>query len=200
MPRVLAIGSIPQASCPLRRFLLPSMNGSLLRLAVELRPEESRCSLQNVVGSAQFSVFTLQPLQLSQLVAGRPNPPAGITLGLANPVTHRLWCRTQFLSDRSDRFSLRPILMLVVQHHPDRPLTQLGRVSPMSCHSSILSRIGASTRPGVIHGLFADGYPQDGEKRPQRFDACEVALRPSSSRPSRRSSSARSRTSNEARI
>jgi hypothetical protein len=46
--------------------------------------------------------------------------------------------------------------MLVVQHHPDRPLTQLGRVSPMSCHSSILSRIGASTRPGVIH--FSDFF------------------------------------------
>src|SRR5690606_27408946 len=114
--------------------------GSLLRSAVELRPEKRRRRLQNVVGSAQLSVLTLQPLQLRQLVARGPSPATGITLGLANPVPHRLRCRTQLLGHRRDRFPLRPVLMLMIEHHPHRPLTQLGRVSPMSWHNSILPK------------------------------------------------------------
>src|SRR5690606_3756265 len=112
----------------------------LLRSAVELRPEKRRRRLQNDVGSAQLSVLTLQPLQLRQLVARGPSPATGITLGLANPVPHRLRCRTQLLGHRRDRFPLRPVLMLMIEHHPHPPLTQLGRVSPMSWHNSILPK------------------------------------------------------------
>ncbi len=97
-----------------------------------------RCRLQNVVRSAQFGVLPLQALQLCQLVRRRPRPATRVLLGLANPETHRLGLRTQLLRDRADRFPLRPVLVAVIKHHPDRALTQLARVLPMVGRGPIL--------------------------------------------------------------
>jgi hypothetical protein len=41
--------------------------------------------------------------------------------------------------------------MTVLEDHPDRTLTKLSRVSPMVWHFSILSKVGASIRPGALH-------------------------------------------------
>jgi hypothetical protein len=72
--------------------------------------------------------------------------------------TNRHHCEPGFppvRRDRTDRLPLRPVLVTMVEHHPDRPLTQLVRVLPspllMTCHSSILSKAGASTKPGAAH-------------------------------------------------
>lgn len=37
-------------------------------------------------------------------------------------------CRAQLLRGRADRFPLRPVLVLVIEHHPHRALTHLDRI------------------------------------------------------------------------
>lgn len=95
-------------------------------------------ALGHVVGPAKLGVLTLQALQLRQLVSGRSSPAALVSLGLAHPQPHCLGFRSQLLRDRADRFPLRAVLALVVQHHPHGPLPQLIRVLPLPGHRSIL--------------------------------------------------------------
>lgn len=52
----------------------------------------------------------------------------------------------------------RPELMIVTQHDPNRTLTQLTRIRPMTRHNSILSKAGvnqgnikASAEPAAVH-------------------------------------------------
>jgi hypothetical protein len=52
--------------------------------------------------------------------------------------------------DGADRCPLRVVLVLVLEHHPDGPLSQLLRIPPRSGHSSDLSRVGASRNPGAV--------------------------------------------------
>jgi hypothetical protein len=56
--------------------------------------------------------------------------------------------------DRADRRPLRGMLVLLLEHHPDGPLPQLGRVPPLSGHSSNLSRVEASRNPGAVRTCF----------------------------------------------
>src|SRR5687767_9167826 len=42
------------------------------------------------------------------------------------------------------------MLVLVLEHHPNGPLTDLLRVHPLSCHGSNLSRVGASGMYGAV--------------------------------------------------
>ncbi len=113
------------------------------------------CRLQNVVGTAQLSVLTLQPFQLTQLLGRRTRPDTPIRLGPPNPQTYRLGFRPQLFSDRTDRLPLRGVLVLVIEDHPHRTLTHLFGILPtmlfLILHSSILSKSGASTKPGAIH-------------------------------------------------
>src|SRR5829696_9781037 len=97
-----------------------------------------RGSLQDVVGASQLRVLPFEPLQLGQLVAPSPRPAALIPLGLTDPQANRLGLRPELLSDRADRLPLRPVLALVVEHHPHGPLTQPVRVLPLPWHRSIL--------------------------------------------------------------
>ena len=101
-------------------------------------PEQSRRRLQNLVRAAQLTVLAFEHL-------------AAVDLSAAHPLAHRLRRRTQLAGDRADRLPLRPLQALAVEHHPHRPLTQLGGISPISWHRSILSRNRASTKTGVIH-------------------------------------------------
>ena len=49
----------------------------------------------------------------------------------------------QFLSSRTNRFPLRPVLVPMLEHHPHRTFTQLARISPMSWHDPILLKDGS---------------------------------------------------------
>ncbi len=49
------------------------------------------------------------------------------------------------------------MLPTVLYHHPHRPLSHLLRVPVWSCHRSILSRNGASRKPGAVHYVKAGG-------------------------------------------
>ena len=74
-------------------------------------------------------------------------------------------CRTQrrnvsaapdLLGDRHDRRPLRVVLLLILQHHPHRALPDFRREPAESRHAPILSRSGASEKPGAIHFAAAD--------------------------------------------
>jgi len=50
--------------------------------------------------------------------------------------------------------------MLMIEHHPHRPLTQLGRVSPMSWHNSILPKERSLHKTRGDSGCCSEGvYP-----------------------------------------
>src|SRR4029077_15245014 len=106
---------------------------------------------QDLVGLAQLAVLTLQRLDPLALLRGRASPQAPITLGLANPVAQGLARAADLGRDRLDGRVLRAVLALVIQHHPDRALADLRRIWGCAlCHGSILSRGGASGKPGGV--------------------------------------------------
>jgi hypothetical protein len=87
------------------------------------RPEEMCSRLQNVAGTNQLSVLTLQPFQLRELLSCRTRPAAPVWLGSPKPQTRRLSIRPHLVCDRTDRLPLRPVLVLVIEDHPHRTLT-----------------------------------------------------------------------------
>src|SRR5690606_1240932 len=84
---------------------------------------------------------------------------------------HRLRGGTQLLGHRRDRFPLRSVLVLMIEHHPHRPLTQLGRVSPMSWHNSILPKDRSLHKTRGGSQPKHETEPSDDEPRPRRV--CE---------------------------
>ena len=48
-----------------------------------------------------------------------------VALRLPNPFTQGLPCAADFSRDRDDRRPLRLVLPLVIEHHPNSPLTEL---------------------------------------------------------------------------
>src|SRR5262249_4406076 len=75
----------------------------------------------------------------------------GIDFGLLHPDAKR-FCRTADLrGNRTDRFPARPVTRLVLEQHPNRTLTNFRRIPALSSHDSILSKNGASGKPGAVH-------------------------------------------------
>src|SRR3954453_9013695 len=54
------------------------------------------------------------------------------------------------------------MLMFVIQHQPHRAGTDLGRelVACLLAHGSTFSRVGASGKPGAVHGAWANIPPK----------------------------------------
>src|ERR1700721_2856125 len=129
-------------------------------LAVELRPEETRCRLQDLVRSAKLLHLTLEILDPGPLIGRQSWTEACVGLRFANPLPQALVVDLQLRCDRLHRLPLRWVLVLVIQHHPDCPLSELRRIRPARCslvvwHRSILSKEGAVTIPGAIHLCIA---------------------------------------------
>ena len=59
-------------------------------LAVELRAEETRCSLQNLIGALEFSYLLLELFNPRRLRGGHPGRVPVVDVGLAHPGAHRL--------------------------------------------------------------------------------------------------------------
>ena len=70
-----------------------------LSSAVELRPEETRCRLEDVVGPAELLVLLAQPLQLVALGGASAPFAAGVDLGLLDPQAQRLGADAQLAGD-----------------------------------------------------------------------------------------------------
>src|ERR1017187_766259 len=124
--------------------------GSSRVSAVELGPEESRCALEDFVGAAQFPVLPLQLHQPLPLLGGEPWSLALVDLGPPYPQPQGLGMNAHLRGDRSDRLPFRGVLASVVQHQPDRPVTNVLGIPACPCHRSILSRNGASRIPGAV--------------------------------------------------
>src|SRR5262249_47000884 len=97
---------------------------------VELGREEKRRRLQDLVRPTQLSILTLELLPPRPPVGGDPRPPALIDLAPTYPDAQRLGRAADLRSDRDDRRPLRLVLMLMLEHQPHRPLTNLWRVPP----------------------------------------------------------------------
>ena len=79
---------------------------------------------------------------------------AAVSLGPANPLMQRLRSATDLARNRDQRCPTRRMFMLVIQNHPHRASSHLRRelVRCLACHGS-LSRVGASGKPGAVHGI-----------------------------------------------
>ena len=76
---------------------------------------------------------------------------AGRIARLPHPVAQCLARAADLLGNRVDRRPLRGVLALVVQNHPNRASTDLRGIARNSLrHRSILSRGGASDKPGAV--------------------------------------------------
>ncbi len=58
--------------------------------------------------------------------------------------------RVKDVGDLGDRSPLGWILLLMLEHQPDGPFPDLPRIPSALCHDSILSKSGASKKPGVV--------------------------------------------------
>src|SRR5437016_3790546 len=129
-----------------RRRSRPSLGS-----AVELRLREiRRCQPQDLVRPPQFDVLAFELFEPRAFVRGQPGPPAAITLGLPHPAPQRLGRAPDLRGDRGDRRPLRRVLRGVLEHHPHRALPHLRGKPTRSRHDPILSRNGASEKPGAV--------------------------------------------------
>src|ERR1700756_439563 len=139
------------------------INRSWLEPAVELRLGKiCRRLPQDLVRLAQLTVLTLERLDPLALFCCRTRPKTLVTFGLPHPVAQCLARAADLLGNRVDRRPLRGVLALVVQDHPNRAGTDLRGIWRNSlCHRSILSRVGASDKPGAVHYLTrkSQDYP-----------------------------------------
>ena len=112
---------------------------------------------QDLVGLAQLTVLALQRLDPLAFVRGRPGPQALVALGLPDPVAQRLARAADLGRDRLDGRLLRAVLALMVQNHPHRAVADFRRIGGCTLrHGSILSRVGASRKPGAVQNLGGD--------------------------------------------
>ena len=109
----------------------------------------------------QFAVLALQrldPLAINRRWSG---PLTSIPLGLAYSIPKRLTRAADLGRDRADHRILRAVLGLTIKHHPDCTLADLRRKGRRALrHGSILSRVGASGKPGAVQLDQMPGLPK----------------------------------------
>src|SRR5690606_16592510 len=119
--------------------------------AVELRLGKIRRSFaEDLVRPLQLAVLPLELLQTLLLACRQARPLPCVALCLPYPRQQSLRGAAHLPGDGRDRRPLRRVLVLLLHHQPDRSLTNLSRVLARSAHAPILSRKGASEKPGAI--------------------------------------------------
>jgi hypothetical protein len=139
-------------------------------VAVELRREESPGALQDLVGPAELPVFTLQAPQPFTFLGREPGAESFVGLGDPHPAAEGLSGHAKLVADRADRRLLRGVLVLVLEHHPDGPFTDLRRIPGWSCHGptsheSEPPRIPGRFGPSVSRVIFMCGPSDRGSRR-----------------------------------
>ena len=89
-------------------------------LAVELRPEETRCALEYFVGSAKLADLLLELPHAPGLDGRHAGDVTLIDVGLLDPRPHRLDAVSELRRDALHRPMLGPQLGPQRSHHPDR--------------------------------------------------------------------------------
>ena len=78
-------------------------------MAVELRPEETRRGLQDLVGPAELAVLPLELIRPGSLLTGQAAQLAAVDAGLADPLADGLGADAQLLGDSRDRVVALPL-------------------------------------------------------------------------------------------
>src|SRR5690606_25244583 len=123
----------------------------LLQFAVERRlGEKSACRLQDLVGPPQLTVLLLQCLETFTFFCRDTVTRAAVDLHSLDPVQQGGRCAAYLGRNRLDGCPQRPVLVTMLLNQTHRTLTHFRGKFVVFAHGSILSRIGASSRPGVI--------------------------------------------------
>ena len=94
-----------------------------IKWAVELRlGKVGRCLAQDLIGLPEFAVFPLQCLDPVTILRRLAGSRTAVTLGLPDPAPQRLRRAADLRRDRIDRFPLRGVVALMIQHQADSPL------------------------------------------------------------------------------
>src|SRR5208283_5202771 len=141
--------------------------------AVELRHRKiSACLAQDLIGLTQFAVFSLERLDPLALIRRRARASARIALRVANPVPQRLARAADLRRNRRDCGPLRRMIAPMLLHHPNRPSPDLRREFVrgllLRFHDPILSRVGASGKPGAVQTIKDGGTPEDWKSQPAK--------------------------------
>jgi hypothetical protein len=105
---------------------------------------------EDLIRPPQLPDLPLQLLEAIAFSAGQAAANSLVTFGLAQPLPKGLRGAPDLPRDRADRRPLGLMLRLVLHDHADRPLPHLRCVSACSSHDPILSRNGASGKPGAV--------------------------------------------------
>ena len=104
------------------------MKATISWVGGQLRPEETGCGQQDLVGSLQLTGLLAQLDQLRPLLGGKPVLSTGIHFGLHYPDAQGLRPDTQLASDPGDHGVIGGIGLLQVEDHAHGPLLQLSWV------------------------------------------------------------------------
>ena len=103
--------------------------------------------------SSTFSRSSSLNRARSSVVSPGRRPPSRSACRTQLP--QRLGRAADLLGDRGDRRPLRRVVLGVLEHHPHRSLPHLRGKPTRSRHDPILSRNGASGKPGAVHEFCA---------------------------------------------
>src|SRR4029077_1630701 len=132
---------------------------------------------QDLVRLAQLAVLALERLYALALLRCCTGPQTLAMLSPPHPVAQCLARAADLLGNRVDRRPLRSVLGLVVQDHPNRASTDLRGIWGNSLrHGSILSRVGASGKPGTVQPVPQIGLRDHVEARCADDDDCGPRL------------------------
>src|SRR6202042_3154610 len=111
---------------------------------------------QDLVGLTEPAVLSLQGLELGGHVRGQARLAPPVSLGPANPLMQRLRRAADLRGNRSHRRPPRGMILLVLETQPNRKRAHFRRKSVrcLACHRSTFSRLGASGKPGAVHGAL----------------------------------------------
>ena len=154
-PRRLFAGNAPR--CVRRAWRSSTSSGRHARLvsAVELRPEESRCRLQDLVRSAQLTILPLQLGDPRPLPASQPSTFTRLQFLLEHPPSQRLAMQAELGSDRGHSTIAEPSLRLPLAHQAHRPFAELrGNSLVVPWTPSFLHRMEPPRNPGRFTEQF----------------------------------------------
>lgn len=111
-------------------------------LAVELRPEETRSPLEDLVRAFHFTQFLFKPLNLRSRIRGNTRFHTVVNVRLSHPRPNRLHPIAKLQCDPLSGSSISPQLSPQGPHHPNRSSLLLRRIPPpmfaVFVHDSIL--------------------------------------------------------------
>ncbi len=107
------------------------MNVVIARTGGELRPEENRGALEDLVGPAQLADLPFEQLHPLALLGRQPGPLAAIDLGLVDPLAQGLGADAELLGHPGHRAVPLTPLECGLRDEPDGPFPEFGWIPPL---------------------------------------------------------------------